>query len=64
MPIERLLKFDEPGWRMAGPGGFRMLPDGTVESYGGPGLFWYCNDVFQDFAAKRIRRALVDLCNF
>jgi Domain of Unknown Function (DUF1080) len=50
MPIERLLKFDEAGWRMAGLGGFRALPDGAVESYGGPGLFWYLDEVFQDFA--------------
>jgi hypothetical protein len=37
------------GWRMAGPGGFSWLLDGIVESYGGPGLFWYANEVFEDF---------------
>jgi hypothetical protein len=44
-----LLTSDLGGWRMAGPGGFRRLPDGIVESYGGPGLFWYTCEVFEDF---------------
>jgi hypothetical protein len=38
-----------PGWRMAGPGGFRTISDGVVESFGGPGLFWYAAEVFEDF---------------
>ena len=50
MAVEQLLSFDLAGWRMAGPGGFRLLPDGAVESYGGSGLFWYSAEVFQDFA--------------
>jgi hypothetical protein len=49
MSVQRLLRFDLAGWRMAGPGGFRFLPDGAVESYGGSGLFWYRDEVFQDF---------------
>jgi hypothetical protein len=49
MQRERLLRFDDPGWRMAGPGGFRALSAGAVESYGGPGLFWYASQSFQDF---------------
>jgi hypothetical protein len=50
MPVQRVLRFDLADWRMAGPGGFHLLPDGTVESYGGSGLFWYPDQVFQDFA--------------
>ena len=37
------------GWRMAGPGGFRRFSDGTIESYGGPGLLWYADEAFEDF---------------
>jgi hypothetical protein len=44
-----LLTSDPAGWRMAGPGGFRRIPDGLVESYGGPGLFWYAHEMFEDF---------------
>lgn len=36
-------------WRMAGPGGFRRLDDGCVESHGGSGLFWYAAAAFDDF---------------
>jgi Domain of Unknown Function (DUF1080) len=55
----RLLTGDLAGWRMAGPGGFRRLPDGSIESYGGSGLFWYPDEVFEDFVltvAWRITR--------
>jgi Domain of Unknown Function (DUF1080) len=55
----RLLTGDLAGWRMAGPGGFRRLPDGSIESYGGSGLFWYADEVFEDFVltvAWRITR--------
>ncbi|GGE31540.1 hypothetical protein GCM10007276_05910 [Agaricicola taiwanensis] len=38
-----------PGWRMAGPGGFRWIGDGMVESWGGSGLFWYAAGRFDDF---------------
>jgi hypothetical protein len=34
---------------VASPGGFRQLPNGIIESYGGPGLFWYAHDAFEDF---------------
>jgi hypothetical protein len=54
-----LLTSDHAGWRMAGPGGFCRLPDGIVESYGGPGLFWYAHEIFEDFelsVAWRITR--------
>jgi hypothetical protein len=44
-----LLTSDPDGWRMAGPGGFRRLAGGVVESHGGPGLFWYAGAVFEDF---------------
>jgi len=50
MQRAQLLKFDAPGWHMAGPGGFRVISGGVAESYGGPGLFWYSDQVFQDFA--------------
>jgi hypothetical protein len=36
------------GWRMAGPGGFRNVTEGVVESFGGPGLFWYAEEFFDD----------------
>ena len=36
-------------WRMAGSGGFRRLDDGSVESQGGSGLFWYAAADFDDF---------------
>ncbi|NOJ40016.1 3-keto-disaccharide hydrolase [Bradyrhizobium australiense] len=34
-------------WRMAGPGGFRNV-EGVIESFGGPGLFWYAEEAFDD----------------
>jgi len=40
---------DLQDWRMAGPGGFRRLDDGGIESHGGSGLFWYAAAVFDDF---------------
>jgi hypothetical protein len=39
---------DLSGWRMAGPGGFRRVADSVVESYGGSGLFWYADEVFEN----------------
>lgn len=44
-----LLTSDLAGWRMAGPGGFRWTSGGTVESHGGSGLFWYAEEVFENF---------------
>ena len=34
---------------MAGPGGFRRLEDGSIESHGGSGLFWYEAASYDDF---------------
>ena len=45
----RLLQSDLAGWRMAGAGGFRILPEGGVEAQGGPGLLWYAETSFADF---------------
>jgi hypothetical protein len=44
-----LLLSNLDGWCMAGPGGFRSLPHGVIESYGGRGLFWYADEAFEDF---------------
>jgi hypothetical protein len=49
MRTRELLQPGLAGWRMAGPGGFRMIADGVVESYGGPGVFWYANETFENF---------------
>ena len=49
MRAPQLLLSNPDGWRMAGPGGFRRLPNGIIESYGGPGLFWYAQEAFGDF---------------
>jgi hypothetical protein len=43
------LRFDSSGWKMAGAGGFRRVCDDIVESNGGPGLFWYAAERFEDF---------------
>jgi hypothetical protein len=45
------------GWRMAGRGGFRWVPPGVLESQGGPGLFWYANETFDDFVLDVVWRA-------
>ncbi|WP_230534077.1 3-keto-disaccharide hydrolase [Microvirga roseola] len=45
----QLLAPDLAGWRMAGPGGFRQIAEGVIESHGGSGLFWYANESFDDF---------------
>ncbi|MFL5091195.1 MAG: DUF1080 domain-containing protein [Xanthobacteraceae bacterium] len=47
--IRELLTSDLAGWRMAGPGGFRRVSEVAIESYGGSGLFWYADEVFEDF---------------
>jgi hypothetical protein len=43
------LLLDLQNWRMAGPGGFRRLPDGSIESHGGSGLLWYAAVSYDDF---------------
>src|SRR3954469_23078109 len=45
MRAPQLLLSNPDGWRMAGPGGFRRFPNGIIESYGGPGLFWYAQEI-------------------
>jgi hypothetical protein len=45
----RQLRFDDAGWRLAGQGGARLLSNTTLETHGGPGLFWYAPEVFEDF---------------
>jgi hypothetical protein len=40
---------DLAGWRIAGSGGFRAVAEGVIESHGGPGLFWYANQAYDDF---------------
>jgi hypothetical protein len=37
---------------MVGQGRFRALDGGIVESFGGPGLFWYAPRAFADFVLK------------
>jgi hypothetical protein len=50
--VRTLLTPDLAGWRMAGPGGFRRVSDGVIESHGGSGLFWYVAEVFEDFVLE------------
>jgi hypothetical protein len=48
---ERVVLFDgsgTDGWRMAGPGAFRLV-DGVLESRGGMGLFWFAARSFANF---------------
>ncbi|HSN71849.1 MAG TPA: DUF1080 domain-containing protein [Steroidobacteraceae bacterium] len=40
------------GWRMSGPGGFRKLDDGSIESFGGSGILWYADATFRDFVLE------------
>jgi hypothetical protein len=40
------------GWTMAGPGGFMLLPDGSMQAYGTLGLFWYTRAQYSDFVLK------------
>ena len=47
--FRELLAPELTGWRMVGRGGFHWTPPGVLESHGGPGLFWYVNEVFDDF---------------
>lgn len=43
------LLMDLSGWRMAGQGSFERIGPGVVETRGGSGLFWYADEVFDDF---------------
>lgn len=47
-----LLGADLAGWRMAGDGGFRTAADGAIESFGGPGLLWYAQEIYENFILK------------
>jgi len=40
------------GWTMAGPGGFALMPDGSIYTVGGMGLLWYSREKFKDFVLK------------
>lgn len=40
------------GWKMAGPGSFAQIPDGSLLPQGGMGLFWYSKEKFKDFVLK------------
>ncbi len=37
------------GWKMTGPGNFTVASDGSLESQGGMGLFYYAEQAFADF---------------
>lgn len=39
-------------WKMAGAGGFRALDNGAIESYGGSGLLWYVDQIYENFVLK------------
>jgi 3-keto-disaccharide hydrolase len=44
---------DQEGWRMAGPGRFRVIEhERALESAGGMGLLWYTKKMFGDFILK------------
>jgi hypothetical protein len=47
-----LLSPDLAGWQMAGQGGFRWLGEGAVESFGGPGLWWYAQEIYENFVLE------------
>ena len=40
------------GWTMAGPGSFVLEPDGTMQSQGGMGLFYFAERPFRDFVLE------------
>jgi hypothetical protein len=39
-------------WKQAGPGGFDLQPDGSIQAHGGLGMLWYPVKPFGDFALK------------
>jgi len=48
-------------WKQAGPGGFDLLPDGSIQAHGGLGMLWYPVKPFADFSVKlRFRDARTD----
>ncbi len=40
------------GWEQAGPGGFALQDDGSMESHGGMGLFYYAAESYKDFVLE------------
>jgi hypothetical protein len=44
-----LLTPDLTGWKMSGDGGFRAIERGAIESYGGSGLLWYADQIYENF---------------
>jgi hypothetical protein len=58
-----LLSDDLAGWKMAGKGGFRPLGNAVVESHGGPGLFWYAHEIYENFVLKIEWRTMVGDAN-
>jgi tetratricopeptide (TPR) repeat protein len=45
--------FDDLGlWKMAGPGRFKPLGDGVMETEGGMGLWWYTKRMFRDLVLQ------------
>jgi len=39
-------------WDQAGPGGFDLQPDGSIQAHGGLGMLWYPLKPFGDFSLK------------
>lgn len=51
------------GWKMAGPGSFRLLADGSMLADGGMGLFWYTGRKYKDFDLKLDYKAVSSASN-
>ncbi|HEY3413040.1 MAG TPA: DUF1080 domain-containing protein [Armatimonadota bacterium] len=51
------------GWKMAGPGSFKLLPDGSMLAEGGMGLLWYTKAKYKDFELKLDWKALSKTSN-
>jgi PKD repeat protein/glucose/arabinose dehydrogenase/type 1 glutamine amidotransferase len=49
-------------WKMAGPGGFDLQPDGSIQGRGGLGMLWYPVEALGDFSLKlQFRDARTDV---
>lgn len=51
------------GWAMSGPGAFNLLEDGTIESEGGMGLFYYKDLMLKDFVLELDWKSSSDSAN-
>jgi glucose/arabinose dehydrogenase len=54
-PRNQVVLFDGrglDGWEQVGPGRFTILPDGSMVSEGGMGLFYYTRQTFRDFVLE------------